>query len=50
MSDKVRAGEIGMKAKKGFYDWTDETIAAEKERYARALIAALEILEQDKSK
>ena len=49
MSDKVRAGHIGMKAKKGFYDWTDEAIAAEKERYERALIAALEILQSDES-
>lgn len=44
MSDKVKAGDIGMKTKKGFYEWTDESIAREKERYGRALKAALEIL------
>lgn len=47
MSDKVKAGHIGMKAKKGFYDWTDESIARERERYARALKAALAILQDD---
>ena len=47
MSDKVKAGHIGMKAKKGFYEWTEESIAAEKERYERALVAALAILEMD---
>ena len=47
MSDKVEAGHIGMKAKHGFYDWTDETIAAEKARYERALVASLAILESD---
>jgi 3-hydroxybutyryl-CoA dehydrogenase len=44
MGDKVKAGHIGMKAKKGFYDWTDESIAVEKARYERALVAAMEIL------
>lgn len=47
MSDKVKAGHIGMKTRKGFYDWTDEAIAHEKERYGRALKAALEILHND---
>jgi 3-hydroxybutyryl-CoA dehydrogenase len=48
MSDRVKAGHIGMKAKKGFYDWTDESIAAEKARYERALAGAMEILEREK--
>lgn len=47
MSDKVKAGHIGMKTKQGFYEWTDEAIAHEKERYGRALKAALEILRND---
>jgi 3-hydroxybutyryl-CoA dehydrogenase len=50
MSDKVKAGHIGMKAKKGFYDWTEESIAVEKARYERALVASLEILENEKGK
>jgi 3-hydroxybutyryl-CoA dehydrogenase len=48
MSDRVKAGHIGMKAKQGFYDWTDESIAAEKARYERALAGAMEILEREK--
>ena len=48
MSDRVKAGHIGMKAKKGFYDWTDESIAAEKARYERALAGALDILNREK--
>ena len=50
LSDKVEAGHIGMKANKGFYDWTDESMAAEKERYERALVASLDILKHDQSK
>jgi len=48
MSDKVKAGHIGMKAKKGFYDWNDESISVEKARYERALVASLAILADDK--
>ncbi len=44
MSDKVKAGHIGMKAKKGFYDWNEESIRVEKARYERALVASLAIL------
>jgi 3-hydroxybutyryl-CoA dehydrogenase len=47
MSDKVKAGHIGMKAKRGFYEWTDEAIEREKARYGRALKAALAILQDD---
>jgi 3-hydroxybutyryl-CoA dehydrogenase len=47
MSDRVKAGHIGMKAKKGFYDWTDESIAAEKARYERALAGAMEVLDRE---
>lgn len=47
MSDKVKAGHIGMKTHKGFYEWTIESIAREKERYGRALKAALGILRND---
>jgi 3-hydroxybutyryl-CoA dehydrogenase len=49
MSDRVKAGHIGMKAKKGFYDWTDESIAAEKARYEQALAGAMEILDREKT-
>jgi 3-hydroxybutyryl-CoA dehydrogenase len=49
MSDRVKAGHIGMKAKKGFYDWTDDSIAAEKARYERALAGAMDILNREKN-
>jgi len=49
MADKVKAGHSGMKAKKGFYDWTDENIAAEKARYEAALLGAIEIIDREKS-
>lgn len=47
MSDRVKAGHIGMKAKKGFYDWTDASIAEEKMRYETALTGAMEILKKE---
>lgn len=48
MKDKVAAGEIGMKVKKGFYEWTDESIAAEKARYEAALLGALAVLQRER--
>jgi 3-hydroxybutyryl-CoA dehydrogenase len=48
MSDKVAHGHIGMKAKHGFYDWTDESIEKEKARFERALLGAMEILENER--
>lgn len=48
MSDRVKAGHIGMKVKKGFYDWTDESIAKEKARYEAALAGAMEILKRER--
>ncbi|MCW5603955.1 MAG: 3-hydroxyacyl-CoA dehydrogenase [Burkholderiales bacterium] len=49
MSDRVKAGHIGMKAKKGFYEWTDESIAKEKARYEAALAGAMEILARERT-
>jgi 3-hydroxybutyryl-CoA dehydrogenase len=48
LRDKVKAGHIGMKAKRGFYEWTDESIAREKARYETALLDALAILERER--
>lgn len=48
ISDLVKAGHIGMKARKGFYDWTDESIAKEKARYEAALTGAMEIIERER--
>jgi 3-hydroxybutyryl-CoA dehydrogenase len=47
MSDRVNAGHIGMKVKRGFYEWTDETLAVEKARYEAALMGAKAILERE---
>ena len=48
MSDRVKAGHIGMKVKHGFYEWTDEEIALERARYEAALAGATRILEAEK--
>ncbi len=45
----VQAGCIGMKAKIGFYEWTDESIVAERARYDGALLAAKSILDNEAS-
>jgi 3-hydroxybutyryl-CoA dehydrogenase len=48
MSDKVAQGHIGMKAKRGFYEWTDASIAKEKARFAKALRGAMDILRRER--
>ena len=47
LAAKVRAGETGMKAGKGFYDWPPEKIARTKARYQTALKRGLEILKAE---
>ena len=44
----VERGHVGMKAKHGFWPWTDESIAQEKSRIEKALQAGFAILEADK--
>ena len=44
----VERGHIGMKAKHGFWPWTDESVAQEKARIEKALQAGFAILESDK--
>ena len=55
LRDKVAAGKLGMKTGEGFFRWTQESIAAERERYDNLLRAGLKLLadelpkiEQDK--
>ena len=48
MTDKVDAGHIGMKAKRGFYEWSDASIAREKARFETALRGAMEILKKER--
>jgi 3-hydroxybutyryl-CoA dehydrogenase len=50
MSEKVKAGHVGMKAGRGFYEWTAESIAKEKARYEAALTGAMEILRREQAK
>jgi 3-hydroxybutyryl-CoA dehydrogenase len=47
LAAKVKAGDIGMKSGKGFYNWPADRIAAEKKRYQTALKRGLEILEAE---
>jgi 3-hydroxybutyryl-CoA dehydrogenase len=46
IAEKVAAGHLGVKAKKGFYDWTDEEILEFKGKYEKALLKALEIMKE----
>ena len=46
LREKVAAGHLGIKTKKGFYDWTDQRIAEFKENYENALLKALEIMRE----
>jgi 3-hydroxybutyryl-CoA dehydrogenase len=47
LAKKVAAGETGMKAGRGFYDWPPEKVAAEKARYEASLKRGLAILRAD---
>ncbi len=43
----VDRGHLGMKTKRGFWEWTDESIAKEKARIERRLQAGMDILRND---
>ena len=47
LAAKVKAGEIGMKSGKGFYDWPAEKIAKARARYQTALKRGLAILKAE---
>jgi len=47
LKEMVSKGHIGMKAKHGLWEWTDEAIAREKARIERCLQAGMEILKSD---
>jgi len=51
MQDKVRQGDIGVKSssRKGFYEWNEETIAAQQRRYQVALAKAMQILKDEEA-
>lgn len=50
LTDLVAQGAFGMKAGRGFYAWTPETIVAERRRYESLLSAAHELLADEISK
>lgn len=47
LKDMVAKGHIGMKARRGLWEWTDEKTAKEKARIERCLQAGMEILKSD---
>lgn len=47
LEDRVARGDNGMKAGRGFVDWTPETIAATRAGYEKRLQAAFAILQSD---
>ena len=47
LKDMVAKGHIGMKTRRGLWEWTDESIAREKARIEKVLQAALQILQAD---
>ncbi|HYC47145.1 MAG TPA: 3-hydroxyacyl-CoA dehydrogenase family protein [Burkholderiales bacterium] len=44
----VDKGHLGMKTKRGFWEWTDEAIAKQKGRIEKSLQAGMQILKNDK--
>ena len=47
LKDMVERKTLGMKTKRGFWQWTDESAAREKNRIEKALQAGIEILKAD---
>lgn len=44
LSERVASGRLGMKTMQGFFPWTPETIAVERQRYDGLLMAGLRLL------
>lgn len=47
LTERVARGDFGMKTGSGFFDWTPETAAAERVRYASALQAGLAVIAEE---
>jgi 3-hydroxybutyryl-CoA dehydrogenase len=43
----ISRGEFGIKTGKGFWEWSETQTKAERKRYAKALKAALAILQEE---
>jgi 3-hydroxybutyryl-CoA dehydrogenase len=50
LKEMVERNHLGMKTRRGFWEWTDESAAKEKNRIERALQAGMEILKADMQK
>ena len=48
LKEMVERKHLGMKTKRGFWEWTDEKMAKEKARIEKALQAGMAILKEDK--
>lgn len=47
LAQKVAEGKFGMKTSEGFFKWTPETIAQERQRYQNTLLACLDLLKSE---
>ncbi|HLV29539.1 MAG TPA: 3-hydroxyacyl-CoA dehydrogenase NAD-binding domain-containing protein [Burkholderiaceae bacterium] len=47
LSERVAQGKFGMKTGEGFFKWTPETIAAERQRYQDVLLSGLALLQRE---
>jgi 3-hydroxybutyryl-CoA dehydrogenase len=47
LKEMVEKGNLGMKTKRGFWEWTDESIARQKGAIEQSLQAGLEVLKSD---
>ena len=47
LTDMIARGEFGLKTGKGFWEWSEAQTKAERKRYAKALKAALVILQEE---
>jgi 3-hydroxybutyryl-CoA dehydrogenase len=49
LTDMIARGEFGIKTGKGFWEWSEAQTKAERKRYAKALKAALVILQEEEA-
>src|SRR5690606_41877470 len=47
LAERVAQGKFGMKTGEGFFKWTPETIAAERQRYKDVLLSGLALLQRE---